>query len=146
MKQFFTLILLSATLFAKSAPVHGKPVQPTAVESFEASYGKNKTAVWTCTAQGCQVEFEHKGQYITAVYNNAGKLRFYKKHILSTQLPVALQIALKNRMNGYWISDVQETSAQSGASYLLTLENGAKKIVLNATGGAWQTIRTVSKA
>lgn len=146
MKQFFILVLLSATLFAKSAPVQGKPAEPAALQAFEASYGKNKTAVWTCTAQGCQVEFEHKGQYITAVYNLSGKLRFYKKHILSTQLPVSLQLALKNRMNGYWISDVQETSARSGATYLLTLENASKKVTLNASSGVWQTIKTSNKA
>jgi hypothetical protein len=146
MKQFFTLVLLAASFFAKSTPLHNKPAEPAAVQAFEAAYGKNTAATWNCTPSGCQVQFEHKGQYITAVYSHTGKLRFYKKHILSTQLPAALQLTLKNHMNGYWITDVQETSARSGATYVLTLENAAKKITLNAAGGTWQKSRTISKA
>lgn len=146
MKQFFTLIMLSATLLAKSAPADNKPVKPATAQALEASFGNSKPAAWTCTAQGCQVEFEHKGQYITAVYNTAGKLRFYKKHILSTQLPVALQLKLKNRLNDYWITDVQEKSARTGATYVLTLENGYKKITLKATSGTWTVLNTSNKA
>jgi len=146
MKQFFTLVLLAASLFAKSTPVHSKPTEPAAVQAFEAAYGKNANASWNCTPAGCRVQFEHKGQYITAVYSQTGKLRFYQKHILSTQLPTALQLSLKNRLNGYWISDVQETSARNGATYVLTLENASKKITLNAAGGTWQQIKTISKA
>jgi hypothetical protein len=146
MKQIFTLILLSATLLAKSAPANNHSVKPSPVQAFEAVYGTNKTANWTCTSQGCQVEFEHKGQYITAVYNNAGKLRFYKKHIASLQLPVTLQLGLKNAFANYWIADVEEKSGKNGTTYVLTLENGYKKLTLNADRSTWQTIKTTNKA
>ena len=144
MKQIFTLLLLATGLLAKSTPT--KPIEMPAVKAFENIYGQNKAAVWTCTPQGCQVEFEHKGQYITAVYNNTGKLRFYKKHIASLQLPVALQLNLKNRFANYWIADVEEKSGQNGTTYLLTLENGYKKLTLAANRSTWQTIKTTNKA
>lgn len=146
MKQIFTLFLLSATLLAKSAPADNHPVKPAAVKAFEASFGNHKDAVWTSNITGYQVAFEHKGQYITAEYNAAGKLRYYKKHIASTQLPAALQLALKNRFGNYWIADVIEQSGQAGAVYQLTMENGNKKVTLNATGGNWQTVKTTNKA
>ena len=136
--------MLATSFLAKSTPA--KPIETPAVKAFENTYGQNNAAVWTCTAQGCQVEFEHKGQYITAVCNNTGKLRFYKKHIASLQLPVTLQLSLKNRFANYWISDVEEKSGQNGTTYVLTLENGYKKLTLAANRSAWQTIRTTNKA
>ena len=142
MKQIFTLALLAASFLANSTPLAAKPVKHTQ----DPAMADAKPSERICTSQGCQVAFEHKGQYITAVYNTTGKLRFYKKHILSTQLPVTLQLKLKNQLKGYWISDVQEKSGNSGATYLLTLENGYKKITLNATGGSWQIDKITNKA
>lgn len=144
MKQFFTLLALAVSLLAKSAPE--QPIGPEAIKAFETTYGKNTTAAWTCTPAGCEVAFELKGQYITALYTHGGQLRWYKKHILSTQLPVALQIGLKKRTNGFWISDVVEQSGKTGTVYTLTLENAAKKMILKAVGGAWQITKTDSKA
>lgn len=144
MKQLFTFLLLASALLAKSNPNHG--IEPAAVKNFEAAYGKATNATWRCTPAGCQVRFEHKGQTITAVYTHAGQLRWYQKHIASTQLPSMLQLKLKNYVNGYWIADVQETSGRNGASYTLTLENGLKKVTLNATGGNWQIVKTSNKA
>lgn len=135
MKQIFTLVLLSAALLAKSAPADNHPVKPASVKAVGAS-----------KSNGYQVAFEHKGQYITAEYNAAGKLRWYKKHIASTQLPTSLQIALKNRFGNYWIADVVEQSGKSRTTYQLTMENGSQKVTLNATGGSWQTVKTVNKA
>lgn len=144
MKQLFTLLLLASGLIAKSAT--NTSAEHKAVKNFEAAYGKNASATWTCTPAGCQVAFEHKGQYITAVYSAAGNLQWYKKHIASTQLPVSLQLALKNRFAGYWIADVEEKSGKAGATYVLTLQKGDKKITLNANGGTWQTSKMTNKA
>ncbi len=146
MKRFFTLVFLSATLLAKSAPVNNHPAKPAPVTAFEASFGKGKEAVWTSNIASYQVAFEHKGQYITAKYNAAGKLRWYKKHIASTQLPTALQLALKNRFGKYWIADVVEQSGAAGATYELIMENGYQQVKLNAKSGSWQMIKTISKA
>jgi hypothetical protein len=147
MKQLFTLLLLASGLFAKSTTTTTTlPANHGAIKTFEATYGKNTSANWTCTPLGCQVAFEHKGQHITALYSAAGTLRWYKKHIVSTELPVSLQMSLKNRFAGFWISDVEEKSGRTGATYVLTLENGFKKITLNAIGGKWQAVKTTTKA
>ena len=146
MKQLFTLVLLSAALLAKSAPADSHPVNPAPVKAFEASFRKRADAVWSSTIAGYQVAFEHKGQYITAEYNAAGKLRWYKKHIASTQLPTALQLALRNRFGKYWIADVVEQSGTNGATYELIMENGYQQVKLNAKSGSWQTIKTINKA
>lgn len=146
MKRIFTLLLLSAALLAKSAPAGNRPVKSAAVKAFETFFGHHKDAVWTSNITGYRVAFEHKGQYITAEYNAAGKLQCYKKHIASTQLPAALQLALKNRFGNYWIADVVEQSGTTGATYQLTMENGARKVTLNAAGGNWQILKTTNKA
>lgn len=143
MKQMITLFLLAGTMLAKGTPT--KTDNDAALKSFEAAYGKNTPANWSATAEGHQVEFEMKGQYITAVYNKNGGLRWYKKHLLSTQLPVNLQLKLKNRLAGYWIADVQEQSGKAGTAYTLTLENGQRKVVLQSVGGAWQQVKTQIK-
>lgn len=146
MKSLFTLVLLSAAVLAKSAPTETHPSKPAPVKAFEASFGKEKQAVWTINIAGYQVAFEHKGQHITAEYNAAGKLLWYKKHIASTQLPTALQLALKNRLGKFWIADVVEQSGAAGATYELIMENGYQQLKLNAKSGAWQTIKTTNKA
>jgi hypothetical protein len=143
MKQIFTLLLLTIGMFAKSTPT--KP-EPAAVKAFEATYGKQASANWTCTAKGCAVQFELKGQIITAVYSHAGKLRWYEKHILSTQLPVALQMTMKNYMGNHWISDVKEQSGKTGTVYTVTMENASSKLVLTNNGNQWLVTRKSSKA
>ena len=143
MKQIFTLLLLTIGMFAKSTPT--KP-EPAAVKAFEATYGKQTTAAWSCTTKGCAVQFELKGQVITAVYSHAGKLRWYERHIVSTQLPVALQMAMKNYMGKYWISDVKEQSGKTGTAYTVTMENASSKLVLTNSGNQWQVAKRSVKA
>ena len=132
MKQFLTIASLLITLLANSAFVPS----PAAIKSFEAKYGKQINANWSCTAQGCQAQFEFKGQYVTAFYSHSGKLRWYQRHILSTQMPVALQMNLKKYMGIYWISDVKEQSGKS-TLYSVTLENASVKMVLTNSGNQW---------
>lgn len=141
MKPIFTLLLLASGLLAKSAPAETDP----AVKAFEAAYGKSTPATWHRTAAGRQVEFQHKGQYITAVYTAAGQLRWYTKHIISTSLPVSLQLGLKDGYADYWIADVQEKSGQGGAAYVLTLENAERQVVLKSVGGKWQRVAAKRK-
>lgn len=143
MKQIFTLLLLTIGMFAKSTPT--KP-EPAVVNAFEATYGKQTNANWTCTAKGCEVTFELKGQMITAVYSHAGNLRWYERHIVSTQLPVALQMAMKNHMHNYWISDVKEQSGKTGTAYTVTMENANSKLVLTNIGNQWQVAKKSAKA
>ena len=143
MKQILTLLLLTIGMLAKSAPT--KP-EPAAVKAFEATYGKQTNADWSCTAKGCAVQFELKGQIITAVYSHAGKLRWYERHILSTQLPVALQMGMKSYMGNYWISDVKEQSGKTGTAYTVTMENASSKLVLTNTGNQWQVTKRSIKA
>lgn len=135
MKQIFTLLMLTIGMLAKSTPT--KP-EPAALKAFEATYGKQTTGHWSCSTKGCEVQFELKGQVITAVYSHAGKLRWYEKHILSTQLPVALQMTMKSYMSKYWISDVKEQSGKTGTAYTLTIENASSRLVLTNTGNQWQ--------
>jgi hypothetical protein len=142
MKQLFTLLLLTAGLFARSTPT--KP-EPAALQAFEATYGKQTPAAWTCTAAGCQVQFELKGQTITAVYTPTGKLRWYKKHIYSTELPVFLQMSIKKHLAGYWISDVVEQSGKEGTTYTVTLENASGKAIMTAKGNQWRAAKAVAK-
>ena len=143
MKQIFTLLLLTIGMLAKSTPT--KP-EPAAVKAFEAAYGKQTSANWACTPQGCAVQFELKGQVITAVYSHAGKLRWYERHIVSTQLPVALQMAMKNYMGNFWISDVKEQSGKAGTAYTVTMENASSKLVLANIGNQWKLTKRSTKA
>ena len=143
MKQIFTLLLLTIGLLAKSAPT--KP-EPAAIKAFETIYGRHTSADWSCTPQGCAVQFELKGQMITAVYSHAGKLRWYERHIISTQLPVALQMAMKSFFGKYWISDVKEQSGKAGTAYTVTMENASTKLVLTNIGNQWQVSKRSNKA
>ena len=134
MKQFFTIASLLFTMLANSTTT---APSAEAIKSFEAKYGSQVRANWTCTGTGCQAAFEFKGQHITAFYSHNGKLRWYERHILSTQMPVALQMNLKKYMSNYWISDVKEQSGK-GTVYAVTLENASVKMVLTSAGNGWQ--------
>ncbi|RYF84173.1 MAG: hypothetical protein EON98_09630 [Chitinophagaceae bacterium] len=143
MKQLLTLLLITIGFFAKSAET--KPAAE-AVKAFETKYGKSTTAAWAFTAQGYEAQFELNGQVITAVYSPAGQLRGYKKHILSTGLPVSLQMSLKKMARGYWVSDVIEQSSRQGTAYTITIENGFQQKIMKSVGGQWQLIKTLLKA
>jgi hypothetical protein len=143
MKQIITLLLLTIGMFARSTSINP---EPAVLKAFEAVYGKQTSANWNCTANGCEVKFELKGQVITAVYSHAGKLRWYERHIVSTQLPVALQMAMKSHMSDYWISDVKEQSGKTGTAYTVTMENASSKVVLTNTGSQWQVAKRSTKA
>jgi hypothetical protein len=68
------------------------------------------------------------------------------KRITSTQLPVALQTALKEETQSAWITDLFEIANEEGTSYYVTVENADQKLVLKSEGSSWTSFKKYQKS
>jgi len=80
-----------------------------------------------------------------AFYSDNGQLLAVTRNIVSSQLPFALRISLKNDYEGYWITELFEFSGDSDSAYYVSLENADKKVVLRSTGDGWEEYSSTKK-
>lgn len=146
MKHLILIFTLSFSLLSLNSFAEDGKVSKPVLESFNNAF-KNATEVnWTTTDNYYKVSFSLNEQYITAYYNAEGQMIALTRNISSTQLPFALQLALKKNFDAFWISDMFEMSDENGISYFTTVENGNSRVILKATAEAdWSVYKRSSK-
>ena len=87
---------------------------------------------WTSINGYYKAAFIFNDQYITAFYQTNGRLLTLSKNISSLDIPVSLQLKLKNNYGDYWISNLLEIAGKEGTSYYITLEKADFKLVLKS--------------
>jgi hypothetical protein len=69
---------------------------------------------------------------LSAFYADNGDLIAVTRNILSTQLPISLQMNLKNGYSNYWITECIEFNGAEQNSYYISLENADQKVTLKS--------------
>lgn len=107
--------------------------------SFHKDFRKAELLATNVTENFTKLTFKMNGMVLFAYYSGDGKLLAVTHNIVSTQLPLQLQMKLRREYAGYWISDLFECDAEGSTSYFLTLENADKKITLRSNDENWET-------
>lgn len=145
MKPLFILLTVLSSFFASSSYA-ADPISSQAIKSFQQTFINAENAVWTASENLYKVQFSLNGQEMTAFYNMQGAFAGVTRNIISTQLPMMLQVEVKKEYSEYWITGLFELSNNNGTEYYLTLENADSKIVLKSSGHtSWFTYQKSRK-
>ena len=80
-----------------------------------------------------------------AYYSGNGELLAITRNIVSSQLPLNLQMTLKNNYSGFWITELFELSGDNDNCYYISLENADSKVVLRSNGDTWEVYSSAMK-
>jgi len=97
-----------------------------------------KNVEWVASQYYYKAGFEINNKYLFAYYNQSGKLLAITRHIVADELPIKLQLSLKKKYAGFWISDLFEVAKNDSSSYFITLEDADCKLVLQSSDGKWE--------
>ena len=122
-------------------------VSSKVLNAFKTEFNTVKDVEWTAENEYFKASFVYNEKHVFAYYNESGELLGLTRYISPVDLPLNLQIGLKKKGNGYWISDLFEVAKNEVTSYYITLENADSKIVLTSIGGSnWEEFKTVKKS
>jgi hypothetical protein len=113
--------------------------------SFHKDFRKAELLATNVTGNYTKLTFKMNGMVLFAFYSGDGKLLAVIHNIVSTQLPLQLQMNLRRNYADYWISDLFECDAEGSTSYFLTIENADRKVTLKSNDGNWETYSKSTK-
>lgn len=143
-KMILTLAIAVSSLVAFAREVN---VSKKVLDAFKTEFNTAKEVEWTAGSDYYQAGFKYNEKYVFAYYSLDGELLGLTRYISPVDLPLSLQIDLKKKGNGYWVSDLFEVAKNGTTSYYLTLDNADSKKVLKSTGGDdWEIFKTVKKS
>ena len=143
-KMILTLAIAisSFTVFAGEVNVSKK-----VLDAFKTEFTTVKEVAWTAGSDYYKASFIYNDKHVFAYYNMDGDLLGLTRYISPVDLPLNLQMGLKKKSDGYWISDLFEVAKNATTSYYITLENADTKTVLVSTGGSnWEEFKTVKNS
>ena len=147
-KMILTLAIAVSSLASFAGSSKGEEnVNKKVLDAFKTEFSTAKEAEWTAGDDFYKASFMYNDKHVFAYYNTDGDLLGITRFISSLDLPLNLQIGLKKKGNGYWISDLFEVAKNEVTSYYITLENADLKMVLRSIGGSnWEEFKTVKKS
>lgn len=160
MKKMILTLLIAVSSFAAMAGGAFTPnafgtmakegeenVNKKVLDAFKTEFTTAKEVEWTTGSDFYKASFKYDEKYVFAYYSLDGDLLGLTRYISPADLPMSLQINLKKKSNGYWISDLFEVAKNETTSYYITLENADTWTVLKSSGGSnWGIFKTVKKS
>jgi hypothetical protein len=147
MKRFlFTLTILCSLISFSSFANPTEKIASRVLQAFNNSFKNAANVEWTIGDNFYKASFQIDEQYVNAFYSIEGEMIAVTKRITSTQLPVALQTALKEETQSAWITDLFEIANEEGTSYYVTVENADQKLVLKSEGSSWTSFKKYQKS
>jgi hypothetical protein len=137
MKKILFLLMIVGLSSFRSMANPGETIPASARTSFEKMFASAREVAWSQAEAYYRADFLFNGQYVQAYYSCSGTLIAMKKNILSTQLPLALEVSLRQNYSQFWITNVEEVSNEDGVYYIATLENGSSKVQLKSITTSW---------
>jgi hypothetical protein len=145
MKKMLFLILILGLAGFRSMANPGETVPASTRESFAKTFATASEVAWSQAEAYYRADFLFNGQHVQAYYSCSGTLIAMKKNILSTQLPLALEVALRQNYSQFWITNMEEVSSDEGVYYVATLENGTSRMQLKSATASWYQLNNSRK-
>ena len=145
MKKIILMLAIAVSSF--SAFAREENVSKKVLDAFKTEFKTVNDAEWTAGNDYYKASFTYNEKHVFAYYSLDGDLLGLTRYISPADLPMSLQINLKKKSDGYWISDLFEVAKNGTTAYYLTLENADSKKVLKSTGGSdWDVYKSVKKS
>ena len=130
-KKFLILMASLIFLFSVSFANGNTNYIPSSIRSeFNHDFSYASNVNWESINGYYKVSFEDQGKTRYAFYTADAEFMGIASYILSDNLPVSLQNALKENYNGYWITDLFHVYVNNEPAYFITLQNADQKIML----------------
>ncbi len=142
-KLLFTLAIAisSIAVFANE-----ETTNTTVLKEFKKDFPAATDVQWSHSTDFYKATFELNKQYISAFYTPEGEFIGTTRNITSVNLPLALQLKIRNDYNNYWIADLLEVSNSNGTTYYLTIQDADKQLVLKSEGTSqWSTYKKTTR-
>jgi hypothetical protein len=133
--------IITNTAFANSSNTVNDKVQT----SFKQEFATAQNVVFSKTNNYIKAAFTLNNQVMEAYYTADGEMIGVSKNLLSTELPIGLQVDLKRDYADYWISDLFEFATENNSNYFITVENADQKITLQSNGNEWIVYKKAKK-
>lgn len=147
MKKLMIGLVLGAFIITNTAFANNSNnVNDKVQTSFKQEFATAQNVVFSKTNNYIKAAFTLNNQVMEAYYTADGEMIGVSKNLLSTELPIGLQVDLKRDYTDYWISDLFEFATNSNSSYFITVENADQKITLQSNGNEWVVYKKAKKA
>lgn len=145
MKKILTLLVF-VTLGVTAAFANGNDISKNALTTFSAAFAKASNVKWAKENNYYTASFQMNGQSFNALLSEEGEMIAVSRNILSTDLPVGLQVSLNTTFPAYWISELVEYAVDNETRYFITIENANQKITLENVGTYdWSSVKRTAK-
>ena len=145
-KKVALMLVMILTLGASySFAASGDSINGEIRTSFKREF-QNAQIMSTEVRKGfTKLTFKMNDMIMFAYYSEDGQLLAVTRNMVSSQLPVNLQMSLRNEYKGYWITELFELTGDGQNSYYVALENADSKIVIRSFGDSWEEYSSVKK-
>jgi hypothetical protein len=121
-------------------------VNEKVLNSFQKEFAGAKDMYWQKGDAFLKVSFTLNDKVLFAYYNESGEKLALVRNITSFDLPLGLQIELKQDYGQYWITDLFEFNGQEDSAYYVTVENADVKVTLKSSGmNGWIVYKRAQK-
>ncbi|MEO6915145.1 MAG: hypothetical protein ABI151_05345 [Chitinophagaceae bacterium] len=139
MKKVIIILLAVIGSFSTMSSFAQDKIPSAVTKSLQYSFENVTQASWSKVSDLYKAEFIFNNQVISAFYNEDGDLVATGREVETTQLPIALQIGLKNNYKDYTFAKAIEVNIGEDNSYYITIESATKIIHLKSTSfGKWE--------
>jgi hypothetical protein len=126
MKQLKTFVAAAAMLVATTTLATNGPekIMPVVKQNFEKQFTAATNVTWQKTAEFYFADFTFNEKKVSAAYNFKGELVGTSKVINTSELPLAVTVALAENYVGYTKANIAtEINFDGQTSYYVSIEN-----------------------
>lgn len=135
MKKFFvSLMMLISVLSYAATPGSGEKVSAHIQAALEKEFTGAQYVIWQSLKehQIYHAKFIYNNEQVSAFFEQDGSLLAIGRYIPTTSLPLAVSKSINNNFGAYQIKDAIEYSKSGETSYVVSLENGKTRVVVEA--------------
>ena len=132
MKKILSLIMILGVLSTSAMAFEGE--NPRLVSSLKKNFTGARNISWKDIkgANIVQANFTYEQQQMKAFFDEEGALIASARYVTKEVLPLVVSKTLSSRYANYELTDAIEYHSEGDTSYLLTIENGKRRLTLRA--------------
>jgi hypothetical protein len=145
-KTFLSIALFLAVGISTAFANDNGGISKSVISSFSQDFKTATNVIWQQRKNLDKATFNFNNQVMFAYYDPTGFLVAVSRNIRPENLPIKLQVELKESYGKYWISGLFENSANNETNYYITLENADQQLILQSTdSNDWTVYKRINK-
>lgn len=148
MKKKITLLAIVAVVMTTGifANTIETDVNNQVKSSFSSKFTGAKDVTWNKAEQYIKASFTKDDQAMSAYFGMNGELIGVSRNILSQQLPMGINMELKQLLANSWITELLEFTNGEETTYFTVIENADQKTYMKSVGSnQWSLYRKNKK-